>query len=84
MPLSLTVQKLQNRWQKGNGWPKRLKWLQIEGLRGWVGQQFECKFPIMAIVGENGCGKSTILHCAASVYQQEDPRDCAFADVFAS
>src|SRR5262249_8985202 len=26
-------------------------------------------FPIMAVVGENGSGKSTVLQCAASVYR---------------
>ena len=50
------------------GWPKRLDWIEIRGLRGWSGQRFELRFPIMAVVGENGVGKSSVLQAAASVY----------------
>ncbi len=65
------VTRLARRWQSGDGWPKRLEWIEISGIRGWTGQRFELKFPIMAVVGENGVGKSTILQCAASVYEAE-------------
>lgn len=40
----------------------------MKGLRGWGSQRFELRFPIMAVVGENGAGKSTVLQAAASVY----------------
>ena len=33
-----------------------------------TGQRIEFRFPITAIVGENGVGKSTVLQCAAAVY----------------
>jgi ABC-type dipeptide/oligopeptide/nickel transport system ATPase component len=42
---------------------------QAKGLRGWDGQKIPFSFPIVAIVGENGSGKSTVLQCAASVYR---------------
>ncbi|MGO9659092.1 MAG: ATP-binding protein [Acidimicrobiales bacterium] len=41
------------------------------GIRGWSGQRFDLRFPIMAVVGENGSGKSTVLQCAAAVYRPE-------------
>jgi predicted ATPase len=69
MALHSDVRKLQNKWLANTGWPKQLEWIQIKGLRGWSGQRVDFNFPIVAIVGENGSGKSTILQCAASVYQ---------------
>jgi predicted ATPase len=63
------MRRLQAKWSQNTGWPKRLEWIEIDGLRGWAGQRIPFGFPIMAIVGENGSGKSTILQCAASVYR---------------
>ncbi len=71
MSISSEMRLLQNKWNGGRAWPKRLDWIEITGLRGWVGQRIEFGFPIVAVVGENGSGKSTILQCAASVYQQK-------------
>ena len=68
MAESKEVRRLGAKWEAGTGWPKRLDYIEIKGLRGWTGQRFELRFPIMAVVGENGAGKSTILQCAASVY----------------
>jgi len=59
---------LQSRWNGNQGWPKRLEWIEIKGLRGWVGQRVEFQFPITAIVGENGVGKSSILQAVASSF----------------
>src|SRR5262245_44504013 len=63
------MRRLHAKWQQNTGWPKRLEWIEIDGLRGWAGQRISFGFPIMAIVGENGSGKSTILQCAASTYR---------------
>jgi predicted ATPase len=69
MPISNEVRRLGSKWDAGTGWPKRLDWLEIKNIRGWEGQRFELRFPIMAVVGENGSGKSTILQAAASLYR---------------
>ena len=66
--MSRQVRLLQNKWQADTGWPKRLEWLEIGGIRGWTGQRIDFRFPIVAICGENGSGKSTILQAAASCY----------------
>ena len=66
---SREIRRLHAKWQQNTGWPKRLEWIEIDGLRGWAGQRISFGFPIMAIVGENGSGKSTILQCAASTYR---------------
>lgn len=49
-------------------WPQFLQLLQITGLRGWNGQTIRFEFPVCAIAGENGSGKSTVLKAAAAAY----------------
>lgn len=71
MPLSNEMRRLERQWQAGTGWPKRLHWIEMVGIRGWDRQRFDLRFPIMAVVGENGAGKSTVLQAAASIYQAE-------------
>jgi predicted ATPase len=70
MAISNEVRRLERAWQNETLWPKRLEWLEIEGLRGWTGQRVEFAFPIVAIAGENGSGKSTIIQAAASIYRE--------------
>ncbi len=84
MAFSAAIRRLQNKWVRGAGWPKRLEWIEIYGIRGWVGQRIDFKFPIIAIVGENGSGKSTILQSAASVYRSpdDDGKDKYASDYF--
>jgi predicted ATPase len=66
------MRRLHRKWVGGTGWPKRLEWIEVSGLRGWSGQRVRFQFPIVAIVGENGSGKSTLLQAAACVYQIEE------------
>ncbi len=72
MALSNEMRRLETKWQTANGWPKRLEWLEIKGIRGWTEQRVSFNFPIVAIVGENGSGKSTLLQAAACGYQDSD------------
>lgn len=69
MALSSEMRRLDNKWRTGQSWPKRLEWIEVSGIRGWTGQRIDLQFPIVAIVGENGSGKSTALQAAASVYK---------------
>lgn len=71
MGFSKEVRLLKSKWDSNQGWPKRLEWVEIRGIRGWVGQRVDLRFPIVALVGENGVGKSTVLQAAASVYQSD-------------
>ncbi|RYD85995.1 MAG: AAA family ATPase, partial [Verrucomicrobiaceae bacterium] len=82
MTLSKNMRLLQTRWNANNGWPKRLDSLAITGLRGWTGQRVEFKFPITAICGENGSGKSTILQAAASAYSSPTGKKWFASDFF--
>lgn len=85
---SKEMRRLTGKWSTGAGWPKRLEWVQIESVRGWDNEKVELRYPITAIVGENGVGKSTVLQCIASIYKskpakiagrQRQPRRAVFA-----
>ncbi len=52
----------------GGLWPQLIERVEISGLRGWTGQSVQFRFPVTAIVGENGTGKSTVLKAAAAAY----------------
>lgn len=82
MALSSEVRKLQNKWKTGASWPKRLEWIEINGIRGWTGQRVDFGFPVVALVGENGSGKSTVLQAAAAVYKSKIKADERFASDF--
>ena len=71
MPLAREIRLLQTKWRSGQGWPKRLEWLEINNLRGWTGQRITFDFPVVAIIGENGVGKSTVLQAIASSYNSK-------------
>ncbi|MGH7230783.1 MAG: ATP-dependent nuclease [Nitrospiraceae bacterium] len=70
MPLSKEVRRLERSWENETAWPKRLDWIEIENIRGWNGHRIRFPFPIVAISGENGSGKSTVIQACASVYQK--------------
>lgn len=82
MPLSDEMRKLRKRWQTQTGWPRRLSWLELHGLRGWSGDRIQFDFPLTAVVGQNGSGKSTILQAAACVYQGDARRTTKFPQEF--
>lgn len=82
MAISNEIRRLARRWATGNGWPKRLEWIEVRGIRGWSGQRIDFSFPIVAIVGENGSGKSTLLQAAACVYLSEARKETRFASEF--
>jgi len=82
MPFSSQMRRLENKWRTGTSWPKRLEWLEIHGFRGWTGQRVDFGFPIVALVGENGSGKSTVLQAAASAYKGADQKGDLYASDF--
>jgi len=65
------IQTIRTQYQAGQ-WPQLLETVTLSGLRGWTGQTVSFPFPVTAIVGENGTGKSTILKCAACGYENAD------------
>jgi len=63
------ITRIRDQFQGGQ-WPQFLERLDIAGLRGWQGQMVQFKFPVVAVVGENGAGKSTVLKVAAAAYDK--------------
>lgn len=63
------ITRIRDQFQGGQ-WPQFLERLDIAGLRGWRGQVVQFKFPVVAVVGENGAGKSTVLKVAAAAYDK--------------
>lgn len=80
--LSREMRKLINKWNGERGWPRLLEQIQIRKIRGWNGQTIDLRFPMVAIVGENGVGKSTILQAIASIYKQPGSIKSFFASDF--
>lgn len=67
---------------QGGQWPQFLEKVDINGLRGWKGQAVQFKFPVVAIVGENGAGKSTVLKVAAAAYDKSNETGYYPSDFF--
>lgn len=69
----VTLSALTHEWNTArnasNGWPLFLESVQIDGLRGWTNETVEFRFPVVAVAGENGAGKSTVLKSVAAAYQ---------------
>lgn len=63
------ITRIRDQFQGGQ-WPQFLERVDISGLRGWRGQVVQFKFPVVAVVGENGAGKSTVLKVAATAYEK--------------
>ena len=59
-----------------------LEMIEVFGLRGWTGQTVNFNFPVVAIVGENGTGKSTLLKTAACAYENQIADRQYFPSVF--
>ena len=82
MAVNREMRRLAVKWRSGDGWPLRLEWFEVDGVRGWSNQRFTLSFPIMAVVGENGVGKSTLLQAAASVYRSTAKKSRFASDFF--
>lgn len=75
------INKIREQFNSGL-WPQFLESVSINGLRGWSGQTIDFSFPVVAIVGENGTGKSTILKCAAAGYENKDKKNTYYPSAF--
>jgi predicted ATPase len=75
------IEKIRQQHLAGQ-WPKFLEDVSIDGLRGWSGQSIRFAFPVTAIVGENGTGKSTFLKAVACAYENETEKRTYYPSTF--
>lgn len=66
------INEIRRRFQN-DGWPKFIKKITLDKLRGWGGQTVQFRFPICVIAGENGSGKSTVLRALVCAYENVLP-----------
>ena len=64
------IQEIMRQFNHGEGeWQQFIKSIKVSNLHGWTGQEITFRFPVVAIVGENGIGKSTFLKAAVCAYE---------------
>jgi energy-coupling factor transporter ATP-binding protein EcfA2 len=67
------INSLQEKVEKSN-YGKYLKRVLLRKLRGFEDREVSFEFPVTALVGPNGGGKTTILGAAAMIYKSVPPR----------
>ena len=69
-------EELFRQFNQGNGnWQQFIKSIKIVNIHGWQGQEISFNYPVVAIVGENGIGKSTFLKAAVCAYHNKGKKD---------
>lgn len=79
------VQEIMRQFDHGNGeWQQFIKSIKINNLHGWTDQEVIFKFPVVAVVGENGIGKSTFLKAAVCAYENRNAKNFYPSNMFVS
>jgi predicted ATPase len=67
------IKKLQKMWNENRSY-KKLEWIEFDekGIRGIKNIKIEFKYPITAMAGANGVGKTTILQTIACLFHNDD------------
>lgn len=66
------IENLFRQFNQGNGeWKQFIKSIKITNIHGWTGQEMRFDYPVVAVVGENGIGKSTFLKAAICAYENQ-------------
>ncbi|BCO36006.1 hypothetical protein BMW24_008660 [Mycobacterium heckeshornense] len=68
-----TINALENKVAKGS-YKKYLSRLVLKRVRGFTDREVTFDFPVTALVGPNGGGKTTILGAAGLIYREVPPR----------
>lgn len=71
--MHVEVSRIKSKMDTG-GFPLLVQNITLSGLRGFLDTRIEFPFPVCAIVGENGAGKTTILKALACIYEAKENR----------
>lgn len=79
------IQEIMRQFNQGNGeWKQFIKSIKIDKIHGWTNQEMFFKFPVVAVVGENGIGKSTFLKAAVCAYENRGAKNFYPSNMFMS
>lgn len=79
------IQEIMRQFDHGNGeWKQFIKSIKINNVHGWTNQEMVFNFPVVAIVGENGIGKSTFLKAAVCAYDNKNAKNFYPSNMFVS
>lgn len=79
------IQEIMRQFDHGNGeWQQFIKSIKIINIHGWTNQEMIFKFPVVAVVGENGIGKSTFLKAAVCAYENNGAKNFYPSNMFMS
>lgn len=79
------IQEIMRQFDHGDGnWLHFIKSIKISNIHGWIDKEMVFKFPVVAIVGENGVGKSTFLKAAICAYKNSGGKDFYPSNMFKS
>lgn len=79
------IHEIMRQFNHGDGeWRQFLKSIKISNIHGWLDQEIQFRFPVVAIVGENGIGKSTFLKAAICAYKNHGGKDFYPSNMFMS
>jgi len=67
------INRIRDQFQSGL-WPQFVEFIELTNLRSWDCQGINFRFPVTAIIGENGTGKSTLLKALACAYEHPTDR----------
>ena len=66
------IHEIMRQFDHGYGeWKQFIESIKISNIHGWNGQEMKFEFPVVAVVGENGIGKSTFLKAALCAYKKD-------------
>lgn len=79
------IEEIFRQFNHGNGeWQQFIRSIKITNIHGWTGQEIQFHYPVVAIVGENGIGKSTFLKAAVCAYQNRNGKNFYPSKMFMS
>ena len=79
------IETIFRQFDHGNGeWKQFIKTIKITNIHGWSGQEMHFNYPVVAVVGENGIGKSSFLKAAVCAYQNKNGKNFYPSKMFMS